>query len=263
MYRYKVFTIIVLMITIVCIASACNNSAGNQIEGRNIKIDDNTTVTTSDNNTELNKKNIEPTVSPTAPISNEQNNSDTNGNRHDEDNTVKDKIMEMDKRELSEEDFEITYESVLLNKETKVENIIKELGFPDDYEANNQGYISGNAKYRRWNLSYPNYSMPKLRVIVLSERKYVGDEVKDGNSYIVGIYLESYETRKGLKVGDRLEKLLQLYGKPESYENNILRYSKGSVHLEVSINIETEKVDSIFIDYNMDKSIEEQDGANN
>ncbi|MDP4177885.1 MAG: hypothetical protein Q8900_06020 [Bacillota bacterium] len=88
------------------------------------------------------------------------------------------------------------------------------------YESNNQGYISGNAKYRRWNLCYLNYSNPEIRIIVLSERKYIGEDVKDGDSYIVGIYLEEYSTNRGLKVGDELAKALQLYGKPDSFEKD-------------------------------------------
>ena len=56
---------------------------------------------------------------------------------------------------------------------------------------------------------------------------------------------------------------MELYGKSESYQNSILSYSKGNLNLEIKLNDDNETVYSIFIDYNLKKSIEEQDSANN
>lgn len=179
------------------------------------------------------------------------------------DELVEEKINNCISKPITDEDFEIVYDSFHINKDTKIDDIINALGIPEGYAENNGGYISGNTRYKRWNLSYPAYSTPQIRIIVLSERKYDEAEVTDGDSYIVGIYLESFENQKGLKVGDQLGKVLDLYGKPESYQNSILSYSKGNSHLEIKLNDNNETVDAIFIDYNMKKSKEEQDSANN
>lgn len=181
------------------------------------------------------------------------------------------KIMGSDKKELKEEDFEVVYKDVIINKNTKIEDITAKLGLSEDYEANNQGYISGNTKYRRWNLCYPNYSNPEIRIIVFSEREYVGDEIKDGSSYIVGIYLESFATKSGLMVGDELEKVLGLYGKPDGFEKDtenvdglyFLRYSKDELNLDITLEQDFKKVKYIFLDYNMEKSSKEQENENN
>lgn len=187
------------------------------------------------------------------------------------DKTTKTKIMSSEMKQLKEEDFEVSYKNIIINKSSKIEDITKKLGFPEDYEPNNKGYISGNANYRRWNLCYPNYSNPEIRIIVLSEREYIGEEVKDGDSYIVGIYLEEYSTNRGLKVGDELAKVLQLYGKPDSFEKDsdcygepyFLRYSKGSSNLDITLDDDMKKVEYIFLDYNMKKSIEQQQITSN
>jgi len=261
MHKYKWLYIIVLAITLVCITSACNKSSVNQSKDNN-----GTTIETakvdSINNT---------AVSSITPNDKVQVSPNVNSNDGTKDSEIKTKIMSSDKKQLKEEDFEVSYKNLIINKNTKVEDITKKLGFPEDYEENNQGYISSNAKYRRWNLCYPNYSNPEIRIIVLSERKYVGEEVKDGDSYIVGIYLEEYSANKGLKVGDELEKVLQLYGKPDSFDKDadnaeglyFLRYSKGGLNLDITLDNDMKNVKYIFVDYNMKKSTEQQESANN
>jgi hypothetical protein len=232
-HKYNWLAILILAISFACITSVCNKTSGNESASNTVNVSNTAKAETISSSVE--SRNI----------------------------SVKEKIMGSDKKQLSEEDFEIVYKTIRINPNTKVEDITKKLGFPDDYEANNRGYISGNANYRRWNLCYPIYSNQEIRIIILSERKYVGEEAKDGNSFIVGVYLESYGTQKGLKVGDNLEKVLQLYGKPESIQNNVLQYSKGDLRLDVTLDNAMEKVESIFIDYNMKKSAKEQDRANN
>lgn len=258
MYRYKWLCLLILVISLVCLTCACNKLSGNQSK-------DNNTVT------EPSKVNsISNTAAPSmAPNNKEQVSPDVNSGAKD--GTIKTKIMSSEMKQLKEEDFEVSYKGVIINGNTKIEDITKKLGFPVDYEANNQGYISGNSKYRRWNLCYPNYSNPEIRIIVLSERKYVGEEVKDGDSYIVGIYLEEYSTNRGLKVGDELAKVLQLYGKPNSFEKDsdnaealyFLRYSKDGSNLDITLDNDMKKVKYIFVDYNMKKSDEQQQSANN
>jgi|GEM_PF-5269164 len=182
---------------------------------------------------------------------------------------VKSQIMSSDRIELTDEDFQITYQNVVISKDTDVEDITSKLGFPEDYYWNNDGFISGNEMYRRWNLCYPDYyddpQDTEIRIIIISERDYIGEEVKDGYSYTVGIYLENYRTSRGLEVGDGLEKVLQAYGRPDSFDKNdysmyFLRYSKDNVNLDITLEEDMQTVRSIFLDFNMQKSMEDQFG---
>lgn len=261
MHKYKWLYIIVLAITLVCITNACNKSSVNQSKDNN-----GTTIETAQVDS-INKT----AASSITPNDKVQVSSNVNSNNGTKDSKIKTKIMGSDKKQLKEEDFEVSYKNLIINKNTKVEDITKKLGYPEDYEENNHGYISSNAKYRRWNLCYPNYSNPEIRITVLSERKYVGEEVKDGDSYIVGVYLEKHSTNRGLKVGDELEKVLKLYGKPDSFDKDadnaeglyFLRYSKGGLNLDITLDNDMKNVEYIFVDYNMKKSTEQQESAIN
>lgn len=259
MYKYRWM---VLLIFLISLLSACNNLNDGDIT--NIK------------NGEPNNSNLDNNINKTTPPSIILDNkgeiiSDINRGEASSVSTIKAKIMSSDIKQINKADFEISYKNISINESTKIEEIIKKLGLPEDYEANNQGYISGNADNRRWNLCYPNYSEPEIRIIVLSEREYIGDDVKDGNSYIVGVYLEAYSTNKNLKVGDELERVLQLYGRPDSFEKDkdnteepyFLRYSKGNLNFDITLDKDMKKVEYIFMDYNMNKSIEEQQSENN
>lgn len=248
MGRFKWICILILTISLL-ITSGCNKA--------NLDKDNDTnSVTNTD-------------VSPIASKDKNQDSSQIDDNDETKDSLIRSKLMDNDKKELKEEDFEVVYKGVTINKNTKIEDITAKLGMPEDYEANNRGYISGNDKYRRWNLCYPNYSDPEIRIIVFSEREYEGDEVKDGNSYIVGIYLEASATNSGLVVGDELEKVLHLYGKPDVFDKDtenvdglfFLRYSKDDLSLDITLEQNFKKVKYIFLDYNMKKSSEEQENS--
>lgn len=179
---------------------------------------------------------------------------------------IEDKIMNRDSMPITDEDFEVLYKGITINKDTEVEYIIDKLGLPEDYFDNNEGYISGNANYRRWLLWYPNYIEPEIRMIILSKREYEDDEVKDGDSYIVGIYIIEGSTNRGIEIGDSLDEVLQRYGKPDSLDRDseeldssyTLRYSKDGSHINFILDNDMTNVNSIFIDYNMERSIEEQ-----
>lgn len=243
--------VLVLFILFICTVSACT-----QIN-RPINNYENTSNISENNTANSNTQNTQKITSPaeTETVSVEDNTTTT--------------IMQSDAKTLEDTDFEIKYKSFSIKENTNVFDIIDKLGLPEDYDASNNGFISGNALYRRWNLCYPDYTTPEIRVIVLSKVEYEGEETKDGESYIVGAYLELIETNKGLKVGDTLEKVLEVYGRPESFQKDIdnvdglyfLRYTRGEKHLDITLNKDMTKVEYIFMDYNMEKSIKDQDNS--
>ncbi|OAB41693.1 hypothetical protein [Paenibacillus glacialis] len=174
-------------------------------------------------------------------------------------------LEQSEQKQLQEDDFTISYKSMLIRKDTDPKELISRLGYGEGYEANNNGFVSGNGEFRRWNLSYPNYIDPEIRFIIFSEREVKDEEIMDGDSYLVGVSLESesdrFQTKRGIKVGDNREKIIQAYGRPSSMKGEILRYSVGGLHLQFRMDDKTEKVENIFIEYNMEKSVEQQKSA--
>ncbi|MEK5322168.1 hypothetical protein NSS94_23480 [Paenibacillus sp. FSL L8-0644] len=172
-------------------------------------------------------------------------------------------IASADPESLQDDDFEVSYRSHKIDKNTDIKELIHKWGYSEGFEANNRGYNSGNGTYRRWSLSYPNYEEPEIRFVVLSKIELEGEELVDGESYLVAVSLENpkFNTKRGLKIGDTLGKVLQLYGKPSIVTNGSLLYSKNGLHLRIQWDTETEKVNNIFIEYNMEKSIEQQRSA--
>lgn len=168
---------------------------------------------------------------------------------------------------LQTEDFTIQYQSVAIQRTTNVQELIQKLGYGEDYEANNQGFISGDDENRRWNLVYPNYNNPDLRLIVMSEMSLQAEELAYGESYLVATSLESSNlaTRRGIKIGDHLNAILQAYGEPTVQQDNtnqditVLKYSLDELVLEFSVDKATKKIANIFIEWNMQRSIEQQD----
>lgn len=270
MPKFRLIVPLTLIVSLISLTSACDKSSINENMGSNINVSSAKSGETNNSNADKNTAKItaNPWITPdnkgiVTPL--------VNDSVVSKDIIIKEKVMGSDKKQLNEDDFEVSYKNISINKNTKIEDITKKLGFPEDYEANNKGYISGNAKYRRWNLCYPNYSKPEIRIIVLSEKKYVGEEVKDGNNYIVGIYLEAFSTKRILKVEDELETALRIYGRPDSFEKDkenaeglyYLRYSKGDINLDITLDKDMRKVEYIFIDYNMKKSADDQQGVSN
>ncbi|PNQ82371.1 hypothetical protein [Paenibacillus sp. F4] len=172
-------------------------------------------------------------------------------------------IASADPESLQDDDFEVSYRSHKIDKNTDIKELIHKWGYSEGFEANNRGYNSGNGTYRRWSLSYPNYEEPEIRFVVLSKIELEGEELVDGESYLVAVSLENpkFKTKRGLKIGDTLGKVLQLYGKPSIVTNGSLLYSKNGLHLRIQWDTETEKVNNIFIEYNMEKSIKQQRSA--
>ncbi len=172
-------------------------------------------------------------------------------------------VVSADPKSLQDDDFEVSYRSHKIDKNTDIKELIHKWGYIEGYDSFNRGYISGNGTYRRWNLSYPNYEDSEIRFVVLSKIEFEGEEPVDGESYLVAVSLENpkFETKRGLRIGDTLGKVLQLYGQPSIVKNGNLVYSKDGQHLSINWDTKTEKVNNIFIEYNMEKSVKQQRSA--
>ncbi|OAB41696.1 hypothetical protein [Paenibacillus glacialis] len=186
--------------------------------------------------------------------------SNTQSKESDQNNSA----VSLKPKPLQEDDFTISYRSEQFTKSTNIKDLIAMWGYGEGFESSNNGFISGNGEFRRWNLSYPGYGKPEIRFVVLSKIELEGEDLVDGESYLVAASIESPKitTRRGLKIGDTLEETLQIYGQPDSVTNGRLTYSKNGLHLCIHWDTSTRKIDNIFIEYNMEKSIKEQPYVN-
>lgn len=148
-----------------------------------------------------------------------------------------------------ESDFETEYEGFVINYDSNYKDIIKLFGLAYDYEDNNSGYISGNEEYRRWNLCYPSYKDPEIRIVVKSKRIYENNDILDGDGIITGIELAKLSTNRGLKVGDSVDKAILLYGHPLNRENSNIQYVSNGSRMTIWYDIEDLRITSIFFSY--------------
>jgi hypothetical protein len=100
-------------------------------------------------------------------------------------------VVSADPKPLQDEDFTISYRSHKIDRNTDIKELIHKWGYSEGYDSFNRGYISGNGTYRRWNLSYPNYEDSEIRFVVLSKIEFEGEELVDGESYLVAVSLEN------------------------------------------------------------------------
>jgi hypothetical protein len=170
--------------------------------------------------------------------------------------------------QLTDADFEISYDGFTIRRNTTPADFQNNLGLPENHSQNNYGNISTGNGFRRWQLSYPEHGENwNARIIFLSVQEIDanGNEYH-GDTYMVGISLNGIETHRGLGVGDSLDRIFQLYGQPSAIENyraisdlNMLVYEHVGNRLEIILD-EASRVKYIFINFQMERSVEDQFG---
>jgi len=168
--------------------------------------------------------------------------------------------------QLSEFDVEVVYSGFTINEEATSESVQNALGYPDGYYYNNYGNISTGNGFRRWRLSYPDYTDTVVSVVFLSKPE-VDEKGREhrGDTYIVGISMVNMETNRGLRVGDAIDSVLDLYGQPaiiQEYRANPVFtefvYSHNGNNLRIILDRALSRVHNIFIDYNLEQSVRDQ-----
>lgn len=156
--------------------------------------------------------------------------------------------------ELIKEDFEAEYKGYIINAQTSEKDIKEALGVPDDFEINNNGYISTQYPNQIWQLNYPNFTDESdIRVIFYTN---IDTEV----TAIKKVHLQKVPTSRGVMSGDSAEKVYEAYGLPneEKIYNNIdglleVNYIKDDQKLSFVIDEESKTVKYIYINYFIDE----------
>lgn len=162
--------------------------------------------------------------------------------------------------DITDADLSIEYNGFMLTPYTTVSEVVKGLGYPDGYEANNDGFIAYTDDYR-WNLIYPYFdatlSEYDFRIVMAAESGYHDEQTDDRmEGYIDFIDFGNYNTLRGSTVGDDISKVADLYGKPdreESYSANNkymqLVYVGENGEIIFCLDESNTKVDILMIDY--------------
>lgn len=154
--------------------------------------------------------------------------------------------------ELEDADFEVTYEGYTINGQTTAEDIESNLGVPEDFEDNNNGYIATVEDEWRWQLIYPDFTNESdIKVVFYTD--LVTDE-----TMIKMVALVNVETYRGIAVGDSMDDVHKAYGLPTEempYESNAeyleLDYVKDNQRISFVIDEASGLVKYIYVDYNL------------
>lgn len=154
--------------------------------------------------------------------------------------------------ELEDADFEVTYEGYTINGQTTAEDIESNLGVPEDFEDNNNGYIATVDDEWRWQLIYPDFTNESdIKVVFYTD--LVTDE-----TMIKMVALVNVETYRGIAVGDSMDDVYEAYGLPTEempYESNAeyleLDYVKDDQRISFVVDEASGLVKYIYVDYNL------------
>lgn len=129
---------------------------------------------------------------------------------------LSDFFSEYSAEDLNKEDFCFDYQNYSFALGTDYNEYIDNLGYPENFEDNNCGFISNDEGYR-WQLQYPdagNYENSDLRIVCVSpENEYEGSD-----TYIDFINLISVPTSRDVSCGDSIYSIAEKYGRPDEIQ---------------------------------------------
>ena len=154
--------------------------------------------------------------------------------------------------ELTDEDFDVEYKGYTINRQTTAEELQSNLGVPEDFEDNNNGYIATVGQEWRWQIEYPDFAnQSDIRVVFYTDLDTDETDIKM-------VALENVETYRGVKVGDTINTIYEKYGLPveeKQSDSNAeyleLNYAKDDQRISFVIDEKNEMVKHIYIDYNL------------
>ena len=130
-------------------------------------------------------------------------------------------FKEAERIKLSEEDFTFEYDDNTFGISSKWRDFADILGYPDEHEENNYGYVTTDNAGYRWSMRYPSQSESDYDFQVVMVSPSMEREGED--TYIESIELMQTETYRGIKAGDSVSDLAAAYGRP-----NCITVHKGN-----------------------------------
>lgn len=187
-----------------------------------------------------------------------------------DENAELDKYMEFfeeyDESLAVESDLYVEYKGFTITPETKVIELFEALGYPKRLNEQGFGYYNSSPeKGYQWCLQYPDLdTMDSVRrsyfyIVVKCKDGYHDETVDDRMDGIIQfIHLNCQPTKKGLKVGDKIDDVARLYGRPDSIQVDegyiYITYTVEESDIWIAVNRSNETVSSIYLEYLMDSS---------
>jgi len=169
-------------------------------------------------------------------------------------------------RALTEEDFNVSYNGIEIGESIPFEELAEQLGVSlGDADSNTDPRailtMDGDS-YGWYTLHYPDREKTEMEI------DYVFNETKK-TAWIVWVCLFSGDTKRGLAIGDSLEKCLELYGeklfgpttsfKTTEYYHYKLNEAIEDKEIHVEVDKSSQMVNAIFLDYCSQQSMRELD----
>lgn len=167
------------------------------------------------------------------------------------------------KEKLLSDDLNITYKGIVINDLVDFNDIADNLGIEIGKTDNNCETRAGTFVGNWFVVHYPSLDDEDM------ELNYVAYQ-QDNSVKLISVQLYDVETSRGIRIGDGLDKVVNLYGdyveahynssSSELYQyildyNNDEPFNNKSIYFIVDN--ETQKVTDIGIDYNSNKTIDE------
>lgn len=162
---------------------------------------------------------------------------------------------------FSLEDLDVNYNGFILNDRTPLEELSSKLSIPIGKETENSKHIisgkSNNTNFIWLQVSYPT----KEKANFLFDYLY-NETLKTGR--IVSVELKNIPTKRGVTVGDHLDKLKKAYG--DNIEQTYNGEAEDSYNLKIDnyemrfiVEKSSEKIKNIYIDFDRNQAMEEID----
>jgi len=170
------------------------------------------------------------------------------------------------KSEFTKDEFNINYKGVIINDTTPFEQIASKLGIELGKRDKNNVDIKASSNVKNINYDWYVVHLPnKVKEDLVIEYAW-NESSKTG--YIISGDLLNVQTKGALKVGDSIDKIQSIYGRPSesgynSSTTNFYNYKleQKSSGIDKTIGIiadkNTKKVTEIKIYYNNDKAMKE------
>jgi len=160
--------------------------------------------------------------------------------------SIYEKIFSQESSNIDKDNFEFTYNGFKINKDTTIDEVIKNIGTGTADESNNYGYIGVSRDMHYSRMAYPKDS-PVFDIITAGVSQYP-DTIE---------YLDITDAgTKMVKKGDSVDKLFECYGQPDltaKKEDKVVscKYLSGrsiSEYLEFDIT-ESGEIERIILHY--------------
>ncbi|MCC3380192.1 hypothetical protein ACFQ5D_19040 [Paenibacillus farraposensis] len=165
---------------------------------------------------------------------------------------------------ISSADLDVIYNGLTLNNKTPLKDLTSKLHIPIGETNKNiriraAGEVNGMS-FDWYQVSYPDKENEELRFDYL-----YNETLKSGR--IVSINLINVPTKRGIIVGDTIEKIKFAYGKdvaeePQTQTISDISFMVDNYELRFTILKKTGKISGIYIDFDTNKAMEESDIPN-